>query len=66
MATWHQQRAGRVELPKKPTLITNPPGGTHTRMTFPSVALAKESLRMWQARGDRNTYLYVPEGWRED
>ena len=61
MATWHQQKSGvRLQHPTKWRLISDPPGGMMTAITFESESAAVE----WQQRTGADGYILPPANAR--
>jgi len=61
MATWHQQRAGRVLTPAgKYTVVTDPPNQLRTHMVFGTMEEAQTYLvNLSKNQPDKHQYSYI-------
>lgn len=61
MATWHQMQAMRRNGPLRFSnwsIVTNPPNGMMTAMSFPDEGAARAALEEWKRNG-RAEFCYV-------
>ncbi len=59
MATWHQnKRPVKLYHDTQWTIVTDPPGGCRSLMTFSSEQSAHDTLALWNEHG-RNPHSYI-------